>query len=44
MFRRFRMDPAVEARYLVEDISAHTLDRDFQRNSRIHRTWQISNR
>ena len=43
-FRRFRMDPAVEARYLVEDISAQTLDRDFQRNSRIHRTWQISNR
>ena len=43
-FRRFRMDPAVEARYLVTDISAETLDRDFQRNSRIHRTWKFTHR
>ena len=43
-FRRFRMDPAVEARYLVTDISAETLDRDFQRNGRIHRTWKFTHR
>ncbi len=41
-FRRFRMDPEVAERYQVEDISAQTLDRDFQRNSRIHRTWRIT--
>ncbi|HEC48188.1 MAG TPA: hypothetical protein ENI17_11250, partial [Pseudomonas xinjiangensis] len=41
-FRRFRLDRALEASYKVEDISAATLDRDFQRNSKIHRTWRIS--
>src|SRR5690606_441555 len=32
-FRRFRMAPSLEASYQVEDISAATLDRDFQRNT-----------
>ncbi|MEH6388371.1 MAG: bifunctional 23S rRNA (guanine(2069)-N(7))-methyltransferase RlmK/23S rRNA (guanine(2445)-N(2))-methyltransferase RlmL [Pseudomonas profundi] len=41
-FRRFRMAPSLEASYKVEDISAATLDRDFQRNTRIHRTWRIT--
>src|SRR5690606_16216350 len=40
-FRRFRLDAGLEERYRVEDISAQTLDRDFQRNARIHRTWRI---
>lgn len=40
-FRRFRLDPALEEKYQVQDISAQTLDRDFQRNARIHRTWRF---
>ncbi len=40
-FRRFRLDPALEEKYQVQDISAQTLDRDFQRNARIHRTWRL---
>ena len=43
-FRRFRMDAAVESAYQVEDISAQTLDKDFQRNTRIHKTWRITRR
>jgi len=41
-FRRFRMAESVETAYQVEDISAQTLDKDFQRNTRIHKTWRIS--
>ncbi len=41
-FRRFKIDPALEKSYQVEEISAATLDRDFQRNARIHRTWRIT--
>ena len=40
-FRRFRLDPALEEKYQVEDISAQTLGKDFQRNTRIHRTWKL---
>lgn len=43
-FRRFRLDRALEEKYQVSDISAQTLDRDFQRNTRIHRTWCITRR
>ena len=41
-FRRFKLDAALEEKYKVEDISVQTLDRDFQRNTRIHRTWRIT--
>lgn len=41
-FRRFRLDPVLEEKYQVQDISAQTLDKDFQRNTRIHRTWRLS--
>ncbi|WP_090276278.1 bifunctional 23S rRNA (guanine(2069)-N(7))-methyltransferase RlmK/23S rRNA (guanine(2445)-N(2))-methyltransferase RlmL [Halopseudomonas litoralis] len=40
-FRRFRLDSALAEKYQVEDISAQTLDKDFQRNTRIHRTWKL---
>lgn len=43
-FRRFKLDPALEEKYQVEDISAQTLDKDFQRNPRIHRSWRITRR
>ncbi|WP_150304053.1 bifunctional 23S rRNA (guanine(2069)-N(7))-methyltransferase RlmK/23S rRNA (guanine(2445)-N(2))-methyltransferase RlmL [Pseudomonas saliphila] len=41
-FRRFRMAASLESGYKVEDISAATLDKDFQRNTKIHRTWRIT--
>ena len=40
-FRKFQLDPNLAARYLVEDISAQTLDPDFARNDRIHRAWRL---
>ena len=41
-FRRFRMDePALAAFARVEDISARTIDADFERNPRIHRAWEL---
>lgn len=43
-FRRFKLDAALQEKYEVSDISAQTLDKDFQRNTRIHRTWRISHR
>jgi 23S rRNA (guanine2445-N2)-methyltransferase / 23S rRNA (guanine2069-N7)-methyltransferase len=39
--QRFRLDPAVEARYAVRDLSAATLPQDFARNPRIHRCYEI---
>jgi 23S rRNA (guanine2445-N2)-methyltransferase / 23S rRNA (guanine2069-N7)-methyltransferase len=41
-FRRFRMDePALAEFARVEDISARTIDADFERNPRIHRAWEL---
>jgi 23S rRNA (guanine2445-N2)-methyltransferase / 23S rRNA (guanine2069-N7)-methyltransferase len=40
-FRRFRLAAEVAERYQVEDVSARTLDPDFQRDARIHRCWLI---
>ncbi|MGC8121885.1 bifunctional 23S rRNA (guanine(2069)-N(7))-methyltransferase RlmK/23S rRNA (guanine(2445)-N(2))-methyltransferase RlmL [Marinobacter sp. VGCF2001] len=40
-FRKFRLDEALEAEYEVSEVSASTLDKDFQRNSKIHRCWHI---
>lgn len=39
--RRFRLDAEVEQKYRVEDCSAASIDKDFARNSKIHRTWFI---
>jgi 23S rRNA (guanine2445-N2)-methyltransferase / 23S rRNA (guanine2069-N7)-methyltransferase len=39
--QKFRLDDAVMARYNVRDISAPTLPRDFERNPRIHRCFEI---
>ena len=43
-FRRFAMDPEIEERYLVEEITRDTIPADFERNPKIHRTWLIRNR
>jgi 23S rRNA (guanine2445-N2)-methyltransferase / 23S rRNA (guanine2069-N7)-methyltransferase len=40
--QRFRLDPAIEQRWQVKDISAQTLPFDFERNPRIHRCYEIS--
>ncbi len=43
-FRKFVLDPGVAERYVVEEITATTLDEDFRRNSRIHRAWKLQAR
>lgn len=43
-YRRFKMDPIVEARFQVEEITPQTLDPDFERNSKIHKAWKITHR
>ncbi|WP_150913952.1 bifunctional 23S rRNA (guanine(2069)-N(7))-methyltransferase RlmK/23S rRNA (guanine(2445)-N(2))-methyltransferase RlmL [Marinobacter halotolerans] len=40
-FRRFKLDDDIGDEFAVEEVSADTLDRDFQRNARIHRCWHI---
>lgn len=39
--RRFRLDDEVSEHYLVQDCSPASIDKDFARNSKIHRTWFI---
>ncbi len=39
--QRFRMDASVQQRYAVRDVSAATLPRDFERNPRIHRCFEV---
>ena len=42
--RGFKLDPALQQEFDCVDITAKTLDPDFQRNRRIHCCWQISAR
>ena len=39
--QRFRLDERLQARYAVRDLSAATLPRDFERNPRIHRCYEL---
>jgi 23S rRNA (guanine2445-N2)-methyltransferase / 23S rRNA (guanine2069-N7)-methyltransferase len=39
--QRFKLDAALAAHYDIRDISAATLPRDFERNPRIHRCFEI---
>ena len=39
--RRFKLDDCVADDFSVEDCSAASIDKDFARNSKIHRTWFI---
>ena len=39
--QRFRLDPSLAERYAMTDTSAATLPRDFERNPRIHRCYEI---
>ena len=40
-FRKFRLDDAALADFSVEDVSAATIPKDFARNPRIHRCFEI---
>jgi len=39
--QKFQLDPTLAGRYLVKDISAATLPKDFERNPRIHRCYEL---
>ena len=39
--QRFRLEETLRERYDVEDVSAATLPRDFERNPRVHRCYEI---
>ena len=39
--QKFKLDPALSARYAIEDISRNTLPPDFERNSKIHRCFEV---
>ena len=43
-FRRFKLDESLEEEFAIEEVTRDTLDRDFQRNARIHRCWQVRTR
>ncbi|MEH6825020.1 MAG: bifunctional 23S rRNA (guanine(2069)-N(7))-methyltransferase RlmK/23S rRNA (guanine(2445)-N(2))-methyltransferase RlmL [Motiliproteus sp.] len=40
--RKFKMDLDALAAYKVEDITAKSLDKDFERNQKIHNCWKIT--
>lgn len=40
-FRQFKLDPQLEEKYAIQDISAQTIDQDFKRNQKIHRCFKI---
>ncbi|HUN25059.1 MAG TPA: bifunctional 23S rRNA (guanine(2069)-N(7))-methyltransferase RlmK/23S rRNA (guanine(2445)-N(2))-methyltransferase RlmL [Steroidobacteraceae bacterium] len=39
--QRFRLEPGLGARYAIRDVSRETLPRDFERNPRIHRCFEL---
>ncbi len=41
-FRKFRMASELAEKFAVEEISGQTIDRDFQRNQKIHRCWKFT--
>ncbi|MCB1560665.1 MAG: 23S rRNA (guanine(2445)-N(2))/(guanine(2069)-N(7))-methyltransferase, partial [Xanthomonadales bacterium] len=43
-FRRFKLDPVIEADYAVEALSPVSIPPDFARNPRIHQLWAIRHR
>lgn len=43
-FRRFQLDTEALAAFDIRDISASTIPFDFERNARIHRTWELRRR
>lgn len=41
-FRQFKLDPDIEEKYAVKEITRDTIPRDFSRNAKIHRCWIIT--
>ena len=42
--RSFKMDGDVQEEFAVENLSSRLLDKDFQRNPKIHNVWEIKSR
>lgn len=40
-FRQFKLDPKLNEKYAIEDITKQTIDLDFKRNSKIHYCFKI---
>ncbi|GGC78760.1 bifunctional 23S rRNA (guanine(2069)-N(7))-methyltransferase RlmK/23S rRNA (guanine(2445)-N(2))-methyltransferase RlmL [Marinobacter halophilus] len=43
-FRKFKLDDDLAEEFEVKDVTASTLDKDFQRNQKIHSCWHIQHR
>ena len=43
-FRKFKMDDLIQRQFDCKNITGETLDKDFQRNQRIHNVWMITRR
>lgn len=43
-FRKFKLDTLTERQFSCENITPQTLDKDFERNPRIHNVWKITRR
>ena len=39
--QRFRLEESLHARYAIRDVSASTVPKDFERNPRIHRCYEV---
>lgn len=40
-YRRFQLDEGLQAKYMVEEVTAQTIDKDFARHANIHKCWHI---
>ncbi len=40
-FRKFKLDPIIQERYLVEDYRLQSIPEDFQRDIKIHGCWLL---
>ena len=40
-FRGFKLNPALEEQFTIKEMTAATVDKDFQRKQGIHRSWSI---
>lgn len=43
-YRRFKLDESLADEFEVKDITGETLEKDFERNRRIHQCWKIQHR
>jgi len=43
-YSRFKLDAAALAEFEIEDISARTIPKDFERHARIHRCYVLRHR